>query len=132
LHCVSAGPDDRTAARWNDTNTSELNKNNTERKDLDMRSILMASAAILIASSAPSMARDYAWCARTITNPDFGDCSFTSYRQCMATVSGQAGECISNPRLAYGQMNRWQRNAGGYRTHDRQDGPGPDVPQNRW
>jgi hypothetical protein len=71
-----------------------------------MRSILMASAAILIASSAPSMARDYAWCARTITNPDFGDCSFTSYRQCMATVSGQRGDCISNPRLAYGRQDR--------------------------
>ena len=38
-----------------------------------MRSILMASAAILIASSAPGMARDYAWCARTNINPVFGD-----------------------------------------------------------
>jgi uncharacterized protein DUF3551 len=97
-----------------------------------MRSILIASAAILIASSAPSMARDYPWCARTITNPDFGDCSFTSYSQCMATVSGQPGECVSNLRLAYGQMNRRQRNVGGYRTHDRQDGPGTYVPQNDW
>ena len=79
-----------------------------------MRSILMASAAIFIASSAPSMARDYAWCARTITNPDFGDCSFTSYRQCMATVSGQAGDCIGNPRLAYGRMGSARRH-GDYR-----------------
>jgi hypothetical protein len=55
-----------------------------------MRSILLASAAILIASSAPSMARDYPWCARTITNPDFGDCSFTSFRQCMAARRGTA------------------------------------------
>jgi hypothetical protein len=120
------------AVRWNDTNTSELNRINTERKDIDMRSILIASVAILIASSAPSMARDYPWCARTINNPDFGDCSFTSYPQCMATVSGQPGECIYNLRLAYGQMNRRQRNFGGHRTHDRQDGPGMDVPQNDW
>lgn len=75
-----------------------------------MRSVLVASAAIFIASATPSMARDYAWCARTITNPDFGDCSFTSYRQCMATVSGQRGECIANPRLAYGRSNRGRRN----------------------
>jgi hypothetical protein len=85
-----------------------------------MRSILLASAAIFIASSTPSMARDYAWCARTITNPDFGDCSFTSYRQCMATVSGQRGECISNPRLAYGRQDRWRRN-GDYRSDGWQD-----------
>jgi Protein of unknown function (DUF3551) len=76
-----------------------------------MRSLLMASAAILIASSAPSMARDYAWCARINTNPVFGDCSYTSYNQCMATVSGQAGLCVVNPRLAYGRMDRHRRHA---------------------
>jgi Protein of unknown function (DUF3551) len=96
-----------------------------------MRSILMASAAILIASSAPSMARDYAWCARTITNPDFGDCSFTSYRQCMATVSGQAGDCISNPRLAYGQQGRGRRS--GYTNEGWQNRPwGDNSWNNRW
>ena len=79
-----------------------------------MRSILLASAAILIASSAPGMARDYAWCARTITNPVFGDCSFTSYRQCMATVSGQRGECIANQRFAYGRQERYRRSDYGY------------------
>jgi Protein of unknown function (DUF3551) len=91
-----------------------------------MRSISMASAAILIASSAPSIARDYAWCARTITNPDFGDCSFTSYRQCMATVSGQHGECISNPRLAYGRQDR---RYGGWQGGPSWNGNGWD---NRW
>jgi hypothetical protein len=89
-----------------------------------MRSIFMASAAILIASSVPSMARDYPWCARTITNPDFGDCSFTSYRQCMATVSGQRGECNTNPRLAYGRQYR--RNSGYW-----QGGPSNGW-DNRW
>jgi hypothetical protein len=71
-----------------------------------MRLILLASAAILTLSATPGMARDYPWCARTITNRDFGDCSFTSYGQCMATVSGQAGDCIANPRLAYGRQVR--------------------------
>jgi hypothetical protein len=74
-----------------------------------MRSILMAATAILIASTAPSLARDYPWCARTITNPVFGDCSFTSFRQCMATVSGQRGECIANPRMAYGRQEHGRR-----------------------
>jgi hypothetical protein len=97
-----------------------------------MRSILLASAAILIAGTAPSMARDYAWCARTINNPEFGDCSFSSYRQCMATVSGQAGECLSNPRLAYGRMDQYRHRAREYRNDDWQDRPGIDVPQNGW
>jgi hypothetical protein len=93
-----------------------------------MRLILMASAAILIASSAPSMARDYAWCARTSINPDFGDCSFTSYRQCMATVSGQRGDCISNPRLAYGRQDR--RNSGYW--HGGRSWNGNNGWDNRW
>jgi hypothetical protein len=74
-----------------------------------MRSLLMATAVILIAGTAPSLARDYPWCARTITNPDFGDCSFTSFRQCLATISGQRGDCIANPRFAYGRQERYRR-----------------------
>jgi hypothetical protein len=71
-----------------------------------MRSLLALSAILVVASTAPSMARDYPYCARTITNPDFGDCSFSSYQQCMATVSGQAGECVVNPRVSFGQHHR--------------------------
>lgn len=67
-----------------------------------MRFLFALSALLVVATTAPTMARDYPWCARTITNPDFGDCSFTSYRQCMATVSGQAGECRAN--LSFGQQ----------------------------
>ena len=82
-----------------------------------MRSIVLASAAIFIASSAPSMARDYAWCARSITGP-FGDCSFASYRQCKATVGGQRGGCISNPHVAYGRMDGSGRDAGEAHDYD--------------
>jgi hypothetical protein len=71
-----------------------------------MRTILALSALLVVATTAPSMARDYPFCARTITNPDFGDCSFSSYRQCMATVSGQAGDCIVNPRVSFSQAHR--------------------------
>jgi hypothetical protein len=79
-----------------------------------MRRLLIASTAVFISSTAPSLAQEHSWCARTITN-DSGDCSFNSFRQCMATVSGQAGDCIANPGMAFdqarphhgGQTNGW-------------------------
>ena len=74
--------------------------------EINMRYVLALSALLVVATTAPTMARDYPWCARTITNDEFGDCSFTSYQQCMATVSGQAGECTVNPRLAFGKAQR--------------------------
>jgi hypothetical protein len=80
--------------------------------------ILAASALFIVASSSPTMARDYAWCARTFNNPYFGDCSFSSYQQCQATVSGQGGDCITNPRLSYGQDRYGRR---GWRDNGLQD-----------
>jgi Protein of unknown function (DUF3551) len=77
--------------------------------EVDMRSLFALSALLLIAATGPTMARDYPWCARTITNGFNGDCSFTSYRQCMATVSGQRGDCALNPLLAFGQSRRWNK-----------------------
>jgi hypothetical protein len=71
-----------------------------------MRSLFALSALLIVATTAPTMARDYPWCARTITDDAFGDCSFTSYQQCMATVSGQAGECTMNPGFSSGQQHQ--------------------------
>jgi hypothetical protein len=65
-----------------------------------MRVAFALSALIIAASPLAVSARDYPWCARTSSNGFNGDCSFTSYQQCQATVSGQAGECLANPRLA--------------------------------
>jgi Protein of unknown function (DUF3551) len=87
--------------------------------EINMRLLFALSALLVVASTGPSMARDYPWCARTITNPDFGDCSFTSYRQCMATVSGQPGECIVNPRIAFGQDRRGSGRATGRQSDNR-------------
>jgi hypothetical protein len=83
-----------------------------------MRAILALSILFNVGSTGASSARDYPWCARTITNEEFGDCSFTSYRQCMATVSGQGGECVANPRTANGRLGggynaRWPKNENG-------------------
>jgi uncharacterized protein DUF3551 len=90
--------------------------------EIDMKTILAISAVLVAINAAPAAARDYPWCARTISNVD-GDCSFTSYRQCMATVKGQGGDCLQNPRLSYDQ-------AGGQRNRPSSDGNWQDNGSN--
>jgi hypothetical protein len=84
---------------------------NNRMMEVDMRSLFALSALLIVASTGPTMARDYPWCARLETNGFSGDCSFTSYQQCMATVSGQRGECATKPRLAIDQVRRRNRGA---------------------
>jgi hypothetical protein len=74
-----------------------------------MRSILFASAAILIASSAPSLARDYSSCAPAMSGPGSNDCALASYRQCRAGINGRHGDCGSDPRLAAGRTSSWRQ-----------------------
>ncbi|WP_299813905.1 DUF3551 domain-containing protein [Tardiphaga sp.] len=71
-----------------------------------MRSLLIASAALVALSAVPAAAKDYQWCQRSPTTGGNPQCSFTSFRQCQATVSGAGGDCIRNPRLAYGNRSR--------------------------
>jgi hypothetical protein len=69
-----------------------------------MRSIIVASAAIFMAAgTAPGSAQDYAWCARTSITDGNPQCSYTSFGQCQAYVSGIGGDCIYNPMLAFGR-----------------------------
>jgi hypothetical protein len=85
-----------------------------------MRKLLLAAAALFIVGTSPSMARDHtsptlasnSWCARTFSNGDNPQCDFSSFRQCQATVSGQGGDCIRNPSLAYDRMRGQQTNNG--------------------
>jgi Protein of unknown function (DUF3551) len=74
-----------------------------------MRSIIIASAVIFMASTAPSLARDYPWCARTRLTAGNPQCSYTSFGQCQAYISGIGGDCIYNPILAYGRPDRGRR-----------------------
>ena len=76
-----------------------------------MRYVLAAAAVVAVMGATPGMARDYPWCERTSANGFNPSCSFTSYRQCMATVSGQRGDCMQNPMLAYGDQRRGQSRA---------------------
>lgn len=68
-----------------------------------MRSLLAATALLVVMGASPSMARDYPICSRTITSGYNPSCSFDTMRQCMATVSGIGGDCIQNPAFAYGR-----------------------------
>jgi Protein of unknown function (DUF3551) len=59
---------------------------------------LMAFGAACAIDAAPAAAKDYPYC---IKGCDFGggagDCSFSSYQQCLATASGRDATCAANP-----------------------------------
>ena len=71
-----------------------------------MLALLALSAATVATAvgSSPAAAYDYPYClqGRGIGIP--GDCSYTSYNQCMASASGRALYCNVNPRAAFGQQ----------------------------
>ena len=66
-----------------------------------MRSLLAATALLVVIGATPSMARDYPVCSRSATNGFNPSCSFDNFQQCQATISGIGGDCFQNPRLAY-------------------------------
>jgi Protein of unknown function (DUF3551) len=57
--------------------------------------------AVLTADMVPAAAQSptsYPWCARIPkTDGDATSCYFTSYRQCMTTLSGIGGYCYQSP-----------------------------------
>ena len=59
---------------------------------------LMALGAAYASCAAPAVAGGMAFC---IKGCDFGggagDCSFSSYQQCVATASGRDATCAANP-----------------------------------
>jgi hypothetical protein len=52
---------------------------------------------------APAVARDYPWCAQGGELDYPGDCTYSTYNQCLASVSGRLLYCGPNPLAAYGQ-----------------------------
>ena len=68
--------------------------------------VLLAASAATLAGSTPAAAIDYPWCVqgRGVGIP--GDCSYTSYAQCMASASGRGLYCNVNPRTAFGRERR--------------------------
>jgi Protein of unknown function (DUF3551) len=77
-----------------------------------MRNVMLMMLASLttgvatLAGSGPAAAIDYAYCVqgRGVGIP--GDCSYSSYAQCMASASGRGLYCNINPRVAFGQQRR--------------------------
>ena len=70
---------------------------------------LSAAAAASVIGTAPAAAYDYPYCVqgRGVGIP--GDCSYSSYGQCMASASGRGLYCNVNPRVAFGQQQRRMR-----------------------
>ncbi|WP_211909768.1 DUF3551 domain-containing protein [Tardiphaga alba] len=89
-----------------------------------MRSFLAATTLLLAAGGLNAIgttaaeAREYPWCSRTSASGFNPSCSFTSYNQCMATVSGQRGDCMRNPVLAFGEQNQPRRKGRVQRERD--------------
>jgi len=74
-----------------------------------MRSIVLAVMAVgaagvaSVATSAPAAAQANAWCVQGRDMGIPGDCSYSSYAQCMASASGRNAYCNINPRVAFGR-----------------------------
>lgn len=70
-----------------------------------------ASAAFAVIGPSPAQARDYPYCLNEPSGVGVpGDCSYTSYNQCMMSASGRSAWCAINPRVAFGpQHNRYER-----------------------
>lgn len=63
--------------------------------------ILTLIGAVTVAAAAmslPAYAQNYPWCAHYAGGGFSGatNCGFSTYRQCMATVSGIGGFCMRN------------------------------------
>jgi hypothetical protein len=71
---------------------------------------VLALGAAQFGSAAPAAARDYPYCLQSRGLGYPGDCSYTSYRQCMASASGRNAGCAVNPRVAFENDRRMRRN----------------------
>lgn len=59
-------------------------------------------------AATPAAARDYPWCAQGGEYDYPGECAYSTYEQCQASVSGRLLYCDRNPRFAYGQVQPLQ------------------------
>jgi hypothetical protein len=78
------------------------------------RAILAAVSALTVAGSMSPAATEPiqdSYCLQGRQHGYPGDCSYSSYRQCMATASGTGEGCGINPMNAYAQQRR-----GGYQV----------------
>jgi hypothetical protein len=67
-----------------------------------MAILALAATAATITGPSPAAAHDYPYCVqgRGVGIP--GDCSYSTYEQCLASASGRGLYCNINPRVAFG------------------------------
>jgi hypothetical protein len=85
------------------------------RSTLAATALLVAAGGLCSISATPAEAREYPWCSRTSASGFTPSGTVTSYAQCMATVSGQRGDCMQNPVLAFGEQRQPRRKGRQYR-----------------
>ncbi len=78
--------------------------------------IVLATIVLPPVMTTAAHAQEYKWCA-VYTEMDATNCGFTTFRQCMATVSGVGGFCERNP--AYTGDGSSSRNYDRRRRRDR-------------
>jgi hypothetical protein len=66
------------------------------------RMLMSLVATAVVGITIPAHAtQNYPYCERTFFTGGSPDCSFITYQQCQASISGVGGDCIRNPRAAY-------------------------------
>jgi hypothetical protein len=74
-----------------------------QQEDQSMRTsafvAMMLTAVVTFAPRSATAAYNLPWCAQYYDS-NITSCAFTSYQQCMATISGIGGLCIQNFRYA--------------------------------
>ncbi len=61
-------------------------------------SLLLGAIVGIAGIASPAQARDYRYCIYTLYGED---CSFDTYAQCQASLSGRVGDCNINRRFAF-------------------------------
>ncbi len=80
-----------------------------------MKQTLVVAAAMvaLLADARPGAAREwYPWCAQYYDMRNITECTFNTFEQCQASISGIGGNCIQNwypPPAAPRRDRRWNQ-----------------------
>lgn len=72
-------------------------------RKLQLAMVVLGAAALMsVSANRPASAGpyDFPWCAQGIEAGYPGDCSYRTYQQCQASVSGRLLSCGRNPQVA--------------------------------
>jgi hypothetical protein len=75
---------------------------------------LGSAAGATFAGASPAAAFDYPYCLQGKQTGVPGDCSYRSYRECLASASGRDAYCGVNPAFAYRRAPPPRRGQGYY------------------